>query len=669
MSIRFVVLFSLCISISMAAAVPRQQAAGRDDVQFVSHDTLAGLNAKLSSWQGFTRYHFAFKGYDCFITAPHQPLPSRPWVWRAKFPGYHDEIDVILVEKGFHVAHINLGAMLGSPKARNLWDEFYEYVTETAQLSPVVALEAVSRGGLYAYNWAANNPEKVACIYADTPVLDFKSWPGGKGKGMGSPADWQNLLNQYGITEAEALVSKDIPLEKLEILAKANIPILHVVSTNDTVVPPEENTLILEKKYRALGGRVTVLANQNGTEKSHGHHFPLDDPKRCANFILENTPLPPLADGLQWYQLRGDLKNSFIKFSREKTGRVAFMGGSITQMSGWREMAARYLQERFPDTTFDFVYAGIASTGSTPGAFRLEHDVLSKGTVDLFFEEAAVNDLHNGRSPVEQIRAMEGIVRHARTVNPKMDFIQMHFAEPRHTTDYSNGKTPEVIANHEKVAAHYGNPSINLAEEVHDRMKAGQFKWDNDFVNLHPSPFGQRLYYWSIKRLLDKAYSGVLNEDEAMTDHPLPNKLDPQCYSKGKFADIACAVAVKGFRIDPKCRPKNGGTFRDSFVDVPMLVGDRPGDSFGYAFSGRGIGLFVIAGPDAGIIEYTLDNEPKRQIDLFTPWSGRLNIPWAYMLDADLKPGDHRLQLTLSDKKNTNSKGHALRIRNILVNE
>lgn len=38
-----------------------------------------------------------------------------------------------------------------------------------------VALEGMSRGGLIVYNWAAQNPEKVACIYADAPVMDFKS--------------------------------------------------------------------------------------------------------------------------------------------------------------------------------------------------------------------------------------------------------------------------------------------------------------------------------------------------------------------------------------------------------------------------------------------------------------------------------------------------------------
>ena len=40
----------------------------------------------------------------------------------------------------------------------------------------------ISRGGLYAYRWAAEYPEKVAVIYGDAAVCDFKSCPGGKAR-------------------------------------------------------------------------------------------------------------------------------------------------------------------------------------------------------------------------------------------------------------------------------------------------------------------------------------------------------------------------------------------------------------------------------------------------------------------------------------------------------
>jgi hypothetical protein len=89
--------------------------------------------------------------------------------------------------------------------------------------------------------------------------------------------------------------------------------------------------------------------------------------------------------------VRGGLANSARVFTQTKTGRVALLGGSITENPGWRDSICAYLERPFPETRFEFIAAGIASTGSTPGAFRLVRDVLSKGKVDLLFEEAEVN--------------------------------------------------------------------------------------------------------------------------------------------------------------------------------------------------------------------------------------------------------------------------------------
>lgn len=89
-------------------------------------------------------------------------------------------------------------------------------------------------------------------------------------------------------------------------------------------------------------------------------------------------------------------------------------------MNGWKNMIEKQLQQRFPYTTFEFVEAGIGSTGTTPGSFRMQNDVLSKGKIDLLFVEAAVNDHTNGFSALEQVRGMEGEVRHALISNPRM---------------------------------------------------------------------------------------------------------------------------------------------------------------------------------------------------------------------------------------------------------
>ncbi|MEE2966915.1 MAG: SGNH/GDSL hydrolase family protein, partial [Verrucomicrobiota bacterium] len=82
--------------------------------------------------------------------------------------------------------------------------------------------------------------------------------------------------------------------------------------------------------------------------------------------------------------LRGEYNNSLAQFLVKKDGRVAFMGGSITQMNGYRPMVSDWLRERFPQTEFEFINAGISSTCSTTGAFRLKEHVLDKGRIDLF---------------------------------------------------------------------------------------------------------------------------------------------------------------------------------------------------------------------------------------------------------------------------------------------
>ena len=170
---------------------------------------------------------------------------------------------------------------------------------------------------------------------------------------------------------------------------------------------------------------------------------------------------------------RGSLLNSKIKFEREKKGRVAFLGGSITEMTGWRDMICEELQRRFPDTEFDFINAGISSTGTTPGAFRFKRDVLCNGPVDLLFEEAAVNDETNHFNDTEQIRGMEGIIRQERLANPNTDIIMLHFIWDKMLQPLEQGIMPQVIVNHEKVADYYRIPSINLALEVSQRMQAG----------------------------------------------------------------------------------------------------------------------------------------------------------------------------------------------------
>ncbi len=242
----------------------------------------APFPGKKSAWNGFDRYDFQVEKFSVLVVVPQKAAAGKPWVWHGEFFGHKPAPDIALLNKGFHIAYMRVPNMLGSPEAVKHWNLFYRELTEKHGFAKKVALVGLSRGGLYCYNWAAANPEKVACIFGDAPVCDFKSWPGGKGKGKGSKVDWQRVLDRYGFkNEEEALKYKKNPVDNLAALAKHDVPLLHVYGEADEVVPWEENTGLLASRYRQLGGRIDLIAKPG--VKHHPHS--LLDPKPIVDFI------------------------------------------------------------------------------------------------------------------------------------------------------------------------------------------------------------------------------------------------------------------------------------------------------------------------------------------------------------------------------------------------
>lgn len=383
----------------------------------------------------------------------------------------------------------------------------------------------------------------------------------------------------------------------------------------------------------------------------------------------EITPCSEQPDAqYQHFTVRGSLQNSFLTFEQERRGRVAFLGGSITEMEGWHNQVEQQLRQRFPNTQFEFIAAGIGSTGTTPGAFRLQHDILSKGKIDLLFVEAAVNDHTNGFGPTEQVRGMEGEVRHALQSNPEMDIVMLHFIYDPFIPILAKGQMPDVILNHERVANHYLIPSVNLTQEIAERMQDGQFTWEQ-FGGTHPLPFGHAFYAATIGRLFDTMWSSI-PQDATIRPHEIPTcPLDPFCYSNGRFIDISEARFDTGWKRVDSWHPDNKAGKRKGFVDVPMLEGTSPGETLTLQFQGKAIGIFCVAGPKAGILEYSVDDAPFKTLDTFTQWSAGLYIPWVYMFETELKSTHHTLVLRLSGQKNEQSKGTECQIRNFVVNE
>jgi alpha-beta hydrolase superfamily lysophospholipase len=217
-----------------------------------------------------------------FILVPAKPAAegTRPWVWYAPTIGSHPNksnewILRKLLDRGFHVAGINVGESHGSPAGRKAFTDFHEHVVRTYKLESKVSLLAQSRGGLMAYNWAAENPDKVRCIVGIYPVCDLRSYPGLK-----------NAAGAYGLTpdELQKQLAQHNPIDRLAPLAKAGIPILHIHGNADAVVPLEKNSQVILDRYTALGGKMKLIVIPG---KGHAEIAEYFQEPRLVQFLLD----------------------------------------------------------------------------------------------------------------------------------------------------------------------------------------------------------------------------------------------------------------------------------------------------------------------------------------------------------------------------------------------
>jgi pimeloyl-ACP methyl ester carboxylesterase len=250
--------------------------------------------APKEEWNGYEIRKFDVQSRGSMLVIPKTPAPGKPWIWRTEFFGIDPQADIALLGKGFHVAYINVGGLYGAPVALDAMDAFYDYVVKTYGVNAKVVVEGFSRGGLYALNWGIRHPNRVACMYLDAPVCDFKSWPGGGSGSQGRLVkmygrEWGEVLAAYKMNDEQARAYKGNPIDKnenLEPMSKAKIPILVVCGDmQDWIVPIDGNTLVLEKRYKELGGDITVIRKPGAGHRPHS----LPDPTPIVDFVVKHT--------------------------------------------------------------------------------------------------------------------------------------------------------------------------------------------------------------------------------------------------------------------------------------------------------------------------------------------------------------------------------------------
>ncbi|HPD32536.1 MAG TPA: discoidin domain-containing protein [Phycisphaerae bacterium] len=219
------------------------------------------------------------------------------------------------------------------------------------------------------------------------------------------------------------------------------------------------------------------------------------------------------------------LANVFAKLNSGHSVKIAYIGGSVTEMTGYRNNVTSWFNSKYPGRITE-INAGWSGTGSLIGAMRYARDVLAQNP-DLVFIEFAVNDLPE--DPVSFIeRNSEGMVRQSWTQNSMADvcFIETiaYYNEPA----YLAGYYPNSVQAHYNVCDHYGVSSVNVGWALYEHVLAGT-PWESltiDGDRVHPNASGSQIYSNAIVSYLEServrgAAAAAHNLPSPRTDYPV----------------------------------------------------------------------------------------------------------------------------------------------------
>ena len=342
---------------------------------------------------------------------------------------------------------------------------------------------------------------------------------------------------------------------------------------------------------------------------------------------------------------RAGLPNFLAKLKGGQEVRIGYFGGSITAQEGWRPKTRAYFEKLYPQAKVSQINAAIGGTGSDLGVFRLKHDVLDQNP-DLIFVEFAVND--GGAPPAQIHRCMEGIVRQTWNALPECDICFVYTLVAGFAPTLQEGKFPAAASAMEKIADHYGIPSVHMGLEVARMAADGKLIFQGPLPktdeekraagdkivfspdSVHPYPeTGHELYLQAIVRSLPAIEKASTQKGR----HALPAAFRADNYERAQMIPLDKLKLSAGIQPLDKSQ-----SLAKRFVERvgTLYRGNQPGETIRFKFRGTRAAIYDIIGPDCGQVSVTLDDKPaavRPRFDAYCSYHRLATLPIGTELD------------------------------------
>ncbi|MFO0936285.1 MAG: sialate O-acetylesterase [Gemmataceae bacterium] len=287
--------------------------------------------------------HVAF-----LIPSSNEPIGRvKPWVWYAptlpNLPGSEERwMFERFREAGIAIAGIDAGESYGSPAGNRIFDSLYDSMVKRGYSTKPVMLGR-SRGGLMTLSWAAANPGKVAGFAGIYPVCDLASYPGIE-KAAGAyemkPDELRKNLTRLN------------PVDLLDGLAQARVPLFAIHGDVDTVVPLEANSLKVKTRYAERGGTMTLIVPPKQGHNMWPGFFQCQE---LVEFVIAHAGVGMRLDSPQEWQVvqrnQRNIGSISIQGRLFDTARSADafeyrVGSKVNGMGPWRKLAGQIRNDR-----------------------------------------------------------------------------------------------------------------------------------------------------------------------------------------------------------------------------------------------------------------------------------------------------------------------------------
>jgi GDSL-like lipase/acylhydrolase family protein len=362
---------------------------------------------------------------------------------------------------------------------------------------------------------------------------------------------------------------------------------------------------------------------------------------------------------MEIFKARNGLPNFLAKLRNAQDVCIGYLGGSITLAEGYRPKTVKWFQDKYSGSKITHINAGIGGTGSVLGVFRIDNDILVQNP-DLVFVEFSSNDCEH-TTQEWCMSAMEGIVRKIWNQNPETDICFLYTINLPQREALHQDKLYWTAETMEKIAEHYGIPSINMGVEVIRQEKLGnlvyrveadseeEIKARNEdkivfsYDSVHPTlDDGHDLYLKVISECFEE-----MDSIDSCEVRKIPQALSETPWTSARLLPISCTTLSNEWQeVNPA---DEGLTCENIHRFKPLYKTSVPGAEIKFKFKGTGFGVFSIFGLNSGQFKVFIDGKLYGKAPLFDQYGNSYRVHYR-MIATDLEDEDHDVLLELGSE-------------------